>query len=384
MSTGRKHNSKKFRPRIVGAPPGTLTIDPASAKPVIRVIAYDQDAYVDCVETDLKKVAAYRDQWDVTWISVDGLGDADVIMELGQIFNLHGLALEDVVNVHQRPKTEDYVDHFFLVMRVLEPGLPIRTEQISIFFGPGYVISLQEDSGDCLDIVRNRIRDGRGRIRGLGADYLVYCLFDAVLDAFFPALEELSDRIEALEAEVVTRPTKATVSRIQSIKRDLLAIRRVVTSSREAVNVLIRDTGGPIAESTRPYLRDAYDHTVQILDTVETFREIVGSLLDVYLSSVSNRMNEIMKVLTMMATLFIPLSFLAGVYGMNFSTEESPWNMPELHWRFGYPLFLCLIVAVAIGELIFFWRRGWLSSDKGRPAEDPPEDGEHESGGDAE
>jgi magnesium transporter len=339
---------------------------------------------VERVETDLKKVAAYRDQWDVTWISVDGLGDADVIMELGQIFNLHGLALEDVVNVHQRPKTEDYVDHFFLVMRVLEPGLPLRTEQISIFFGPGYVISLQEDSGDCLDIVRNRIRDGRGRIRGLGADYLVYCLFDAVLDAFFPALEELSDRIEALEAEVVTRPTKATVSRIQSIKRDLLAIRRVVTSSREAVNVLIRDTGGPIAESTRPYLRDAYDHTVQILDTVETFREIVGSLLDVYLSSVSNRMNEIMKVLTMMATLFIPLSFLAGVYGMNFSTEESPWNMPELHWRFGYPLFLCLIVAVAIGELIFFWRRGWLSSDKGRPAEDPPEDGGQESGGDAE
>jgi len=165
--------------------------------------------------------------------------------------------------------------------------------------------------GDCLDIVRNRIRDGRGRIRDMGADYLAYCLFDAVLDAYFPALEELSDRVEALEPEVVARPTKATVYRIQSIKRDLIAIRRVISSFREAVNALLRDIGGPIVESTRPYLRDCYDHTVQILDTVETFREIIGGLLDVYPSSVSNRMNEIMKILTMIATLFIPLSFFS-------------------------------------------------------------------------
>lgn len=377
MGLGKKRRMKKFRKRVVGAPPGTITADPMSPKPVIRVLAFNPQSYTECVLSDLSKVAEYRSRWAVTWINVDGLGDAKIIEELGRMFNLHGLALEDVVNVHQRAKTEDYGDHFFLVVRMLEPGFPIHTEQVSIFFGAGFVVTLQEHVGDCLDIVRNRIRDGRGKVRSMGADYLAYCLFDAVLDAYFPALEELSDRIEALEADVVGRPVKSIVYKIQSIKRDLIAIRRVISSSREAVNVLLRDIGGPIAESTRPYLRDCYDHTVQILDTVETFREVVGGLLDIYLSSVSNRMNEIMKVLTMIATLFIPLSFLAGVYGMNFDPDASPLNMPELRWRWGYPFFLVMALGVAAGEVFFFWRRGWFTSTRGT-LEDDSADKEYE------
>ena len=326
----------------------------------MQLLAYNA---ADCVEAPIDDVAAIRDhlgKWPVVWVNVDGLGDVEVIQQLGDLFGLHQLALEDVLSLNQRPKVEEYEDCLFLVARMIEPGLPVRTEQISIFLGEGFVLTFQEHPGDCLDIVRKRLREGKGRIRTMGADYLAYCLLDAVVDAYFPHLDELSDVIETMETEVVEDPTAGTVSRIHQLKRDLLTVRRIMGSLREAINALIREDEGPITDATRLYLRDCHDHTVRILDLVETYRELAGGLLDVYLSSVSNRMNEVMKVLTVIATMFIPLTFLAGVYGMNFSGDASRWNMPELRWYWGYPAFIAAIVVLAIFELFLFWRKGWL------------------------
>jgi len=353
-------NHAKRHVKEPGAPPGTLVVHPQAERPTIQLLAYNG---ADCVEAAIDDVAAIREhlgKWPVVWVNVDGLGDVEVIEQLGDLFGLHRLALEDVLSLNQRPKLEEYEGRLFLVARMIEPGLPVRTEQISMFLGEGFVLTFQEHPGDCLDIVRKRLREARGRIRTMGADYLAYCLLDAVVDAYFPHLDELSDVIETMETEVVEDPTPETVSRIHQLKRDLLTVRRIMGSLREAINALIREDEGPVTDATRLYLRDCYDHAVRILDLVETYRELAGGLLDVYLSSVSNRMNEVMKVLTVIATMFIPLTFLAGIYGMNFNGDVSRWNMPELRWYWGYPAFIVAIVVLAVVELFWFWRKGWL------------------------
>lgn len=366
MARSKKPSRHERHATWVGIPPGTLTLNPESPKPIIQVIAFGPQESTERGIADVDAIPAFLKRWPVTWVNVDGLGDTETIRRLGEMFNLHPLALEDVLDVYHRPKIEQYEDHLYMVVRMLEPEMPIQTEQLSIFVGKGFVITFQEHPGDCLDVVRKRIREGRGRIRTQGADYLAYSLVDAVVDGYYPFLDELGDRVDALETIVLEKPTSDVVSTIHEFKRDLLTVRRVMSSQREAVNTLLRDTGGPISNTTRIYYRDCYDHTIHVLETVETYREVVGGLLDIYLSSVSNRTNEVMKVLTMIATIFIPLSFVAGVYGMNFDTQVSRWNMPELRWAYGYPAFLLLVIAIVVVQISFFLRRGWLGRGDGK------------------
>jgi len=361
MDPARSHRSRRPRRHAPGTAAGTLLIDPNAPKSAVTVMAYDGDEFVEGRVHDLASLTGYLKRWKVTWISVQGLGDEHVVSVLGDLLGIHRLALEDVVSTHQRSKVEEYDSRVFLVARMLAPGPDLQTEQVSLFLGPGFVLSFEERPGDAFDPIRRRIREDKGRLRAEGADYLFYCLLDAIVDGYFPCLDDFAEYLEALEDEVVARPNSEMLSLIHTAKRDLLTIRRCVSPLREAVNALLRDTDERLGQTTRLYLRDCYDHTVQILDLVDTQREIAAGLLDVYLSSVSNRMNEVMKVLTVIATVFIPLTFVAGLYGMNFDYGASPLNMPELHWRFGYPTLLLAMLGLALFELGAFWRLGWLS-----------------------
>ncbi len=297
----------------------------------------------------------------VTWINVDGLGDANLIKTLGKLFNLHPLALEDTINVHQRPKVEQYPDQLFIVTRMIHQSDSISSEQLSMFLGENYVITFQEaQPGDCFDQVRERIRSEKDGFKNHGADYLAYRLLDAVIDSYFPMLEQYGEKIDDMEELLLQSPQQANLNKIHAIKQDLLVLRRSIWPTRELINTLLRDHNSLIKDETRIYLRDCYDHTVQLLDLLEMYRELGADLRDLYLSSMSHRMNEVMKVLTIISTLFIPLTFIAGVYGMNFDTEKSKWNMPELEWEYGYLFFWSLMAVITIGMLIYFWRKRWI------------------------
>ena len=296
----------------------------------------------------------------MTWVNVDGLGDLETLTRIQEIFGLHRLALEDVVNVHQRPKAELYEDHLFVVARMPRPGAGLETEQFSLFLGKGYVLTFQEAPGDCLEAVRERIRNERPRIRAGGPDYLAYAIIDAVIDSYFPLLEGIGDQLEALEEEVLARPHSSQVPILHGIKRDLMNLRRIVWPLREVLAGFVREESPLITEATKIYLRDCYDHTIQIMDLLESYRDVATGLMDLYLSSISNRMNEVMKVLTIIATIFIPLGFIAGLYGMNFNPEISRWNMPELNWALGYPFALGVMGTIALVMLVFFGKKGWL------------------------
>lgn len=343
-----------------GAPPGTLLADPDAVAPEVRLIAYGPDGLEEREIAAVEELEATPGALPVTWINVDGLADLALIKALGELFGLHRLALEDVVNVHQRPKVEEYEHHAFVVTRMIQSAAAPTGEQISMFLGDRFVLTFQERAGDCFEPVCERIREHRGQIRERGADYLAYALLDAVIDSCFPVLEEYGERIEALEAAVMTAPGEHHVPEIHAVKRELLGLRRTIWPQREMLSALARDSTAYISEPTQIYLRDCYDHTVQLMDLLESYREITSSLIDVYLSSVSARMNGIMKVLTIIATIFIPLGFIAGVYGMNFDRDVSPWNMPELGWVLGYPFALALMLLTALGLLGFFYRRNWL------------------------
>jgi magnesium transporter len=352
-----------------------LVADPLAPRPDIQVIAYGPDAVREEKIHDVDAIRDFPPKWPVTWVNVDGLGDASVLATLGEIFDLHRLAMEDVLNVHQRPKVDQYDTNYFVVARMIERTDELTTEQLSMFLGSNYVITFQERPGDCFDPVRERIRKRGGKIRHSGPDYLAYALLDAFVDNYFPVLEEYGEQLEELEGDVVAHPTTNTVARIQAAKRRLLVLRRAIWPLREAVNVLSREESPLISSETRVYLRDCYDHTIQLIDILENFRDIASSLMDVYLSSVSNHTNEIMKVLTIVTTIFIPLTLVAGIYGMNFNTSRSPLNMPELNWYWGYPFALGAMAVVALVLLAFFRRRGWLGS--GPP---PRERSDSESG----
>ncbi len=361
--TEKTHWFGRRRGRRVGAAPGTLVADPTAPKPVLHVIAYGPQGVVDQPITDLKTLPAILGQWPVTWLNVDGLGDVGVIRQLGEIFELHRLALEDVMNVHQRAKVEDYDEHEFIVVRMLNPGEQLDTEQFSMFLGRNFVLTFQEKTGDFFDSVRQRIRDGKGRIRTAGADYLTYALIDALIDSFFPVIERYGDRLDRLEESILGPCVhEQVVAEIHAIKRDLLTLRRSIWPQREALSVLLRGDSHHVAKETRIYLRDCYDHVVQIIDLLETYREISASLFEAYLSTVSNRMNDIMRVLTVISVIFMPLTFIAGVYGMNFHDGDGamPLNMPELTWRYGYMFCLGLMALVACGMLVYFRRKRWI------------------------
>lgn len=346
------------RGRKVGAPPGTLVhIGKAydGATP-IQVIDYDQDHLTDNAITNLDELAQYRDGERVSWLNIDGVNQPELINAIGQAFELHPLVLEDVLNTDQRPKVEDYDGYLYVVLRMLRfdaERQQIHSEQLSLVLGDGYVISLQERPGDVFDAVRERLRTGR-RIRFMRSDYLAYALLDAVVDHYFVLLEHLGDQIEALEDELIENSTPATLSKIHHFKREMLLLRKSIWPLRELLARLSRDENPLIGAETRLFLRDVYDHAVHVIDTVDTLRELLIGMLDLYLSSVSNRMNEVMKVLTIFATLFMPLTFIAGVYGMNFKV------MPELEWTYGYPAVLVLMLVMVIALVIFFRKRRWL------------------------
>jgi magnesium transporter len=293
----------------------------------------------------------------IVWYTIDGVHDAALLGVIGERFGIHSLVLEDIANTKQRPKIEDFDEYIFVAMKMItfdEEAKELIAEHVSFILGDGYVLSFLENEGDVFDAVRQRIASSKGRIRKMKSDYLVYALMDSVVDNYFTVLEDLGDRIDEVEDEVVESPTVHTLRTVHRLKRELIYLRRSVWPMREVVNTLLRDESELVREETRVYLRDLYDHTIHVIDTVETMRDIVAGMLEVYLSSVSNKLNQVMKVLTVMSSIFIPLTFVAGVYGMNFK------YMPELEWSYGYPAIMCGMLFVAVALLVMFRRKEWL------------------------
>jgi magnesium transporter len=361
MSMPQDRSTSLFRRhREVGALPGVLVADPSALAPTINVTMYGPESHQAIAACDVDRLASLRGEAEVIWVDVVGLGDVELIRRIGEIFGLHRLALEDVVHVGQRPKLEPYEEYLFIVARLMIGTRAHESEQVSFFLGDGFLITFQERPDTVWDRIRRRLAKDKVRIRHSGADFLAYTLLDCLIDSYYPVLEHYGEALEALEDELIANPKQAHVDRLHGLRREVLTMRRALWPTREMVNLLIRDDTGKITDGTRMFLRDCYDHTIQLMDTVESIREIAADLLDVYMSAVSARMNEVMKVLTVIATIFIPLGFIAGVYGMNFDPQRSPWNMPELEWTFGYPFVLGLMAAVAGGLLVFFWRRGWI------------------------
>ncbi|MBD3881777.1 magnesium/cobalt transporter CorA [Phormidium tenue FACHB-886] len=351
-----------------GTMPGTLAIEADAPPPVIFLIDYEPETAVRLKIEQPEECAPYLDTHSVSWVDVQGLGSEDVLQRLGNVFNLHPLMLEDVVNVPQRPKVDEYPEQILLICRMAvltEDGKTCTHEQVSFILGKHYLLTVQEEPEyDCFGPVRDRIRSNKGIIRSQGADYLAYALIDGIVDGFFPVLEVYGETIEELEDEVVVCPTRQTLEKVHRLRRELLTLRRAVWPQRDAINSLIRDGNPLISEEVRVYLRDCYDHVVQLLDMIETYRELASSLMDVYVSSVGNKMNEVMKVLTIISTIFIPLTFIAGVYGMNFDPGK-PGNMPELEMPYAYVVCWAVMVAIALGLIYFFKRRGWFDNFSG-------------------
>lgn len=342
-----------------GTAPATL-VSPASAtpqKPVITLIEYDRDTIVERKIENIDEIFCCRDNGMVSWINIDGLGDVEVLRRTGEHFGLHPLALEDVLNTNQRPKIEEYADHIFVVLQMIlgEGGGNIACEQVSLFFGNNFLITFQEEAEhDVFEPVRARLRSGRGFARMMKHDYLAYALIDSVIDHFFPVLESIGEEVEKLEDELLEQPSRECVGKLHDLKRTLLQLRRAAWPEREIVSALSRDETGLVAKETKTFLRDCYDHTIQIMDVIESYRDLTSGMMDLYLSSLGIRTNEIMRVLTVVTTIFIPLTFIAGVYGMNFE------NMPELKARFGYPTAIAAMLLIAVAMLSIFRKKRWL------------------------
>lgn len=347
-----------------GSMPGTLNIEEDAEIPNIVLIDYRSDHADRIKNLTPEACAKHLNTNSVSWVDVKGLGSENILQRLGKVFDLHPLVLEDIVNVPQRPKVEDYPQQLVIITQMVVPkpsGEGFWLEQVSLVVGKNYLLTVQEKpEKDCFLPVRRRIKFNRGSIRDMGADYLAYALWDAIIDGFFPILEIYGEKIEDLEDKVIFNPSNSNLAEVYQIKRELLALRRAIWPQRNALNTLIRDGSSVIDPNILIFLRDCYDHTVQIIDIVETYRELASSLTDIYLSSISNKMNEVMKLLTVISSIFIPLTFIAGIYGMNFNTNASPWNMPELDWYWGYPLCWAAMIAIATSLIYFFWKRGWF------------------------
>ena len=349
-----KKSSKK-----AGLSPGVLvhTGEQKTEYVRIRVIDYNEENIEEKELKTIEECLPYKDTPSVTWINIDGLHDMDIIQKLGNHFGLHPLVLEDIVHTEQRPKLDDHEDYLFIVLKMLyteKNSKRIQHEQLSLILMPGVVISLQEFEEDVFDPVRERIRKAKGRIRTTGADYLMYALIDTIVDHYFHLFEGIGEQVEALQEEVITDPQPKTLHQIQNLKREMIFLRKSVWPLREIISALVRGESGMVSEDVILYLRDVYDHTIQVIDTVETYRDMLSGMLDIYLSSVSNKMNEVMKVLTIIATIFIPLTFLAGIYGMNFK------YMPELELKWSYPVLWIIMISVFGLMLIYFKRKKWL------------------------
>jgi magnesium transporter len=323
----------------------------------ITIIDYDEQNFTTKEISRIEECCSYQEKSTVTWINIDGIHDADVIKKLGKDFDLHPLTMEDIMNPRQRPKVEQFDHYIFIVLKMLsydESQEKVVEEQVSLVLGPNYVLSFQEKEGDVFDPVRERISSGAGRIRKSGSDYLAYSLTDVVVDHYFLILEKLGDKVERLEESLTGDPDKEMLQKIHDLKRELILLRRSVWPLREMINSLERLESSLVQKGTLRFFRDVYDHTIQVIDTIETYRDMIFSMHDTYLSTISNRMNDVMKVLTIIATIFIPLTFIAGIYGMNFEF------MPELKWPSGYFAVLGVMALVALVMVIYFKKKKWL------------------------
>ncbi len=349
---------KRKLTKKIGAPPGSLIYTGERREDFeISIIDYDGTDYKEFKSDKIEDCFPFKDSQTVTWINIIGLHKTDVVESIGMHYGIHPLILEDILNVHQRPKIEYFDDYIFVVVKMLfynENSLCIESEQVSIILGRNYVITFQERIGDVFDIVRERIRNNKGIIKKNKADYLLYSLIDVIVDNYFIILEKIGDKVEDLEDGIILSPSPETAKLIHRLKRDLIELRKSVWPLREILTALSKGESSLIHKKTIAYFRDVYDHTIQVIDTVETFRDMASGLLDIYLSSISNRMNEVMKVLTIIATIFIPLTFIAGIYGMNFK------YMPELEREWGYPAILIVMLIIGIGMVLFFRKRKWL------------------------
>lgn len=370
---GRYH--RRSRP---GEMPGTITVQAHAKQPELDVITFGPNATKGSVSRTyfqaLHEKPETPSEHDFTWFNVSGLGDADMLRAVGKNFHLHPLVLEDIANTGQRPKAEEYEEYLFIVIRVpvreergndaqairhAELGGGLLTRQLALCVGKDFLLTFEEEAEDILAPVRERLLQQKGKLYTRGPDYLAYALLDVVIDTYFPLLEHYVERIEDLETSALELSEGISIKTIHELKRELLMLRRIIWPQRDMVSHLLRSESVFIQENTHLYLRDCYDHSAQLLDVVETCRETTTSLVDIFLASQSNKMNEVMKVLTIIATIFIPLSWVAGVYGMNFDTD-SPWNMPELAWKFGYLGAMAMMLLIAAGLVWWFWRKGWI------------------------
>lgn len=323
----------------------------------ITVIDYDRENLTEKNVEKVEECFHYKDTPTVSWINIDGIHEVELIEKLGKTYGLHPLVMEDILDTTQRPKLENFSTYLFFVTKMLyfdETKKKTEIEQVSIILGRNFVLSFQERVGDVFEPIRKRLRTSAGELRNRGSDYLAYCLMDAIVDNYFVVLEKLGEEIEFMEEELVKNPDKKVLRAIHRLKREMITMRRAVWPLREVLNQLERTDSELIAPETRIYLRDLYDHTIQVIETIETFREMVSGMLDIYLSSINNKMNEIMKVLTIIGTIFLPLTFITGIYGMNFR------YMPELYWKWGYFAVLAFMLIIAIGMLLYFKKKKWL------------------------
>jgi len=340
-------------------PPGTPLFTGSRKMEKVRLsyIRFNENLHEEKENSTPEECASLCRSSDVVWINVEGIHDTEIIDKIGKLFDIHSLTIEDIVNMMQRPKFEDFGNYLFIVLKMLnyeKINSLMQTEQVCMIIGKNYVITFQERPGDVFDKVREQIRGGRGKIRRAGADYLAYSLIDSVVDSYFLILETIGDQIEEEEDQVILNPRPQTISNIHRFKRAMLFMRRTVWPLREEIALLEKSGSDIVKKSTAFFLRNLYDHTIQVIDTVETYRDVISGMHDTYLSSVSNRMNQIMKVLTIIATIFIPITFITGVYGMNFR------NMPELFWDCGYYMALGLMLLISAGMLLFFRKKKWI------------------------
>lgn len=349
-----------------GMPPGSLIFTGEQKMPAVKIISFDYDdkSFYEKEITNIDELRALKENSHVSWINISGLHDVNKIAQIGEIFEIHPLILEDILNVHHLPKLEDYDNYLFLVSKMIDmkkDEKELNIEQVSfILTRNNCLITFQERDGDVFNIIRDRIRGDKGKIRKLGADYLMYRLLDSIVDNYFYVLQDMDETIEGVEDDLIYDPNRTTIETIHNMRKKIIKLRRAVTPLRDIIFSMERERYPYIAKSTYIFLRDLYDHIRQNIETMENYREILNGMLEIYLSSSGQKLNEVVKVLTIISTIFIPLTFLAGIYGMNFNPSAGKWNMPELNWPFGYPLVLIIMVVIAVAMIFFFRKKDWL------------------------
>ena len=355
----KKTETDNYQSKKSGLPPGRLVyVGPPKTDPVtISVIDYDENNFIQKNLKSAEECLSFKNSLTTSWINIDGVHDAEIIQNIGAAFQIHSLALEDIMNINQRPKIDEGKNYDFIVIKMIDfddTNQSISVEQVSLVLGPNYVISFQENSEDIFNSVRERLKSGASRIRRFPPDYLTYALMDKVVDNYFNVIEKLGERLEAIEDAIDNNPQANVLGEIKILKRETLQLKKSIWPLREVINAILRGETTQIRNEQLPYYRDLYDHTIQVIDTIETYRDLLSGILDIYMSTISVKMNQVMKVLTIISTIFIPLTFIVGVYGMNFK------NMPELNWHDGYYEVLGLMLVVFVGLIYYFKRKGWF------------------------